>query len=566
MSISSSTFQSYGFSSSIAEGIEIVYSYSVADPIIDYIDQYYEYNSADNNEDTVDFPYGFKAPFTQQILNNLPPWMAMRKDYNSNGNQLVNAWGMHLENTLDLYNIYRRDQFLGTANTYYDIKALITPLSSDKNKVYSPTFNNLLFNSSFSMEATSREQRPLGWRAFRSVKDAVKFDSSDSIFGSHSVVLDGTLGTSDLKQTRELSIPNGSLTYSIFFKTEDTGEDTEESWDASEAGIILVVEFLDSTIATYGVGFKKNTLGKWTRASLTVSLTKETYRVSSIIVNKKQVSYKVHCPLLERSKTLGQWTSSVNDINPFLATSIRTVMGVQVFFDSPDGEAARKIEIHPVDSEQLFKNIAIPTRIIPYNKTAPTANSFSISYGRHVNFFEEVMPTTWTIDNGLLLESSLSTPDRFGSRNIADATIDEYGNLSLDISLVNSSSIVPKAVCVYEDKLLVVTKETYLGQDGYYLKFALPKYLTHEDSYIPSFGDLKIPINLGQSFGLSAISEDISRIGICKNIPNVIYIDTTLDRRFYFKLLFDYYYSDFNTRKIFCRENYTNNFGLLQII
>ena len=566
MSISSSTYQSYGFSSSIAEGIEISYSYSVIDPVIDYLDQYYEYDNTDNDEDIKDFPYGFKAAFTQQILNNFPPWMEMRKDYDSNGNKLVNAWGMTLENVLDTYSTYRKDQFLGTANTYYDVNALITPLSSNRDRVYSPTFNNLLYNSSFSIPACAREQRPLGWRPIRSTLDAIKFDESDSIFGTHSVILDGTSGLSSLRQTKYLSLSEGQVTYSVFFKTEDNGEDTTELWDASEAGIILAVENLDSTVETYGIGFKKNTSGKWARAYFTVSLTKQTYRISAIIVNKTAFKIKVQCPLLDQSKVLRAWTSSINDVNPFVNNSIRTVMGIQVLFNSLDGNPVKKLELFPLNSEQSFKNTIVPTRIVPYYINGNSSNSFSITYGRHVNYFEEVMPTTWTVSSNGILESSLSSPDKFGLRYIADASIKDNGDLCLDASLINDSATQVKACCVYEDKLLVVTKEEYLGSTNYYLKFVDPKYLSYSDNYLPSYGDLKIPITIGNSFGLNSISEDILRIGICRNISNVIYIDTNLDRRFYFKLLFDYYYPDFITRKVFCRENYTTNFGLLQII
>lgn len=566
MSLSSSIFQYYGFSTSIAEGLEIVYSYNTVDPIVDYIDQSYEYEDPSNDDDLKPFPYGFKAAFTQQILNNMPPWMAMRKDYNSTGNKLTNAWGMQLEDAIRTYNIYRKDQFLATANTYYNINAFVSPISNDKNRIYESKLNNLLFNSSFSILSCAREQRPLGWRTSRNSINGISFNSTESLYGNHCLVLDGSISSSQLKQTRQVSVNGGSLTLSLFVKTEDTGLSSTALWETDEAGIILVIENIDSTISTYGVGFPKNTSNKWSRVSLTATLLKETYKVTCIILNRTSNKFYVHCPMLEQSDTMNQWTASINDTNPFYNNSIRLIAGVQVLFESQDGEKVKRIEIQPVSSEQQFKNIFVPTRIVPYSISTTPGNSFSNTHGRHINFFEEIMPTNWIIRSNQIVEGSISSPDKFGTRLLADATIDQNGDLYLDASLINNESIEAKALCIHEDNMFVVTKETYMGSSYYYLKFAKPQYITHEDEYIPSFGDLRIPINLGSSFGYGSINEDVVRIGICKNISNVIYIDTNLDRRFYFKLIYDYYYPDFNTRKLFCREDYSQSLGQLQII
>lgn len=561
----SSLFQQYGFSTVVSDGIEILYSYNVVDPLVSSIDVGYSYN--DDADDDTNILYGSKTAATQQILNNLPPWMEMRKNYNSNGNQLVSAWAQNLESVLDLYNTYRKDEFISTADVYYNINLAVSDLVGGRDKLYTPTFRNLLFNSSFSMLAPKRLQRPLGWTVSRDSFDALQLTSNGSLFGNHALILDGTVASTQLSQTRLRALPASPLTLSIFVKTlEDTGLDSDETWSSPEAGLLLAVWNADNSLSTYGVGFPKNTSGKWTRASLTVNLTTEIYKVTVIILNRQACRYVVDCPMLEQAATLNEWTPNLEDVTITSSAESRSVAGVQVLFQSLDGSPVNKIEVLPTATEEEFKGFLVPTRIEQFYPDKDSLNSYSLTYGRQINYFEEIMPTSWTAVNSYIQEKSVTNPDIFSNRKPADVSMNEDGDLYLDTSLIDNNNTLVKAVCVVDNLLYTVTQETYAETTGYYLKFVQPKVIDYTNNYMPSLGDIKLPITLGTSFGIEALDEDINRIGICKNIPNAIFVDTTLDRRFYFKLYFDYYFPDFTSRRIFCRENYSKQNGFLQVL
>lgn len=567
-SILSSLYESYGFSTTVSNGIEILYSYNVKDPLVSFIDIGYSFNDEYDDEDFGDIVYIPKSAATQQILNNLPPWMEMRKNYDSNGNQLVNAWGGNLESIIDLYSTLRKDSFLMTADMWYDVPLASSELTGKGQRVYEPVMRNLLYNSSFSIDAGARFQKPLGWKAARNTLNGIQFNYDNSLFGSRAILLAGTEGGGDLSQTASVIVPGGPVTASVFIKTPyDNGESADDVWDSSEAGLLMLVLNADDTVETYGVGFPKNTSGVWIRASLTANLTKETHKITFMLVNRTALDLIVDCPLLEQSETLNVWTSSTIDFNKIISTSSgRTIAGAQVLFESLDGEPVKKIELLPLSSESEFKNIKIPTRIEPFYPNGDSSNSFSLSYGRHIDFHDDIYPNNWLAVDGSIQQMSAITPDIFSIRLPADVIQLENGDLAVDLSLINNEDTYVYAVSAVDNMLYVVTQDTYLDKTAYYFKVVQPYVNSFDDNYMPALCSIELPLDIGSDFGVGSQTEQPFRIGISKNYPNVIFIDTTRDRRFYFKLYFDYFFADFNLRRVFCRENYSTENGHLQII
>ena len=554
-----SAIGSYGFMADYAEAVDILYSYVEKDPHIDYVPVAYSYNDGAAGRGRV---IGKRAAATQELMNNLPEWMAMRKEHDSTGQTLAHAWGANLEDANDAFSSYRKDQFLATADVYPDIHMGVSELSFSEEKVYSSDIRNLLFNTSFSMEAFSRSQRPEGWAVSRSALSNLVLSKDEAIYGRNAVRL---VDSVELRQSRELRVQGGDLTLSCYVKTEsDTGESTSDQYDASLAGLILVLHYADNSVDSYGVGFPKNTEGDWSRLGLSVSMKKELSSFQVIIANRISTAYVVDLPMLENSKVVRPWSPSIEDVPVYLNAPYKSVTGVQIVPSVLDNQKTEKIELFELASDQEFENVAVPTRILPYFPQKDPGNTVNLALGRQVNYFGEKQPTMWVAEDGKITEKSLTTPDVFGIVQPRDLYKDENGDLWLDESL-SDANLVVKAATVLGPHMLLVTRESYAGKTSYYLKVAKPDKVLYEDTFVESLADLEIPIKLN-NIGFSGASEDIARIGVCKNLPGVIFIDTTLDRRFYYKLVFDYYYADFGVRKIYCRESYADHNAHLQIL
>lgn len=542
------------------EGVEVLYSYALTDPYLVPLTVAYTYSDETASTDRV---IGCRAAATQKIMNNLPMWMHMRQKHDSVGQVLAHAWGCNLEDANSLFNEYRSEQFLATANTYDDVHMGVSELSFSEEKVYDSDFRNILFNSSFSMTGPARLQRPEGWAVSRNALADVSFDKTNSVFGDHGVAITGSM---EMKQLREYKMLGGHLTYSIYVKTtSDTGEKLTDKYDPDEAGLIMAVHYADSTVDSFGIGFPKNTANNWARVGLTATITKETHKVEVMVVNRTGVNMVVDLPMLEQTKGIQAWSPSPLDTPIYLNASVKDVTGVQVLKNTLDEISTEKVEVLEVGSEGNFRDVVIPTRIEPFSpKTAPK-NSVSQHYGRQITANGETMPVMWTVADNQISEESLTTPDNFVKVIPRDLTMDGSGNLILDTSLTLETDLWVLATTVVGHLLYVVTKETYAGKTARYLKVVKTDKVLYEDTFLESLADLEIPIEIG-TFGPEAATEEINRVGTCKALPGVIFIDTTLDRRFYFKLRFDYYYADFGTRKLFCRENYLTENANLQVI
>jgi hypothetical protein len=553
------TSASYDFTSDYAQGIEVVYSYIETDPYVEYQTVAYSYTDGLTGTENI---VGCRAAATQEIMNNLPEWMSMRQLHDSVGQQLTHAWGHNLEEANAQFSEYRKEQFLDTANEVFDLHGSVSELSFNEEKVYTADTRNLLFNSSFSMLSTARLQKPEGWSVRRNSLDDLQMVNTNVVFGSYAVRLANSV---ELKQTRELHVGGGKLSLSIYAQTLlDTGLSTTARYEATEAGMILVLHYANGDVKSLGVGFLKNTQGAWSRIGMSVTLTGELNSYEVIIVNRTSNAMIVDLPMLEGAGSIRPWTPSFEDVPIYLTTPFKSVTAVQIVSQTLDNAEPKRIELFEASSENEFSDLQVPTRMTPFYPHEDQSPTVSSALGRQVNFFEEVHPVQWVIFNGKILEKSLTKNDHFGTVKPRDLYMDEAGDLYLDMTL-SDSDLTVKAVTVLGKYLFAVTEETYAGKTAHYLKVIKPDKIRYEDTYLESISDLLIPINLN-TFGSNAQSEDIERIGICRATPGIIFIDTTLDRRFYFKLQYDYYYADFGVRKLFCRESYLDSNAHLQVI
>ena len=183
--------------------------------------------------------------------------MSWRQDPTSVGQTLTHAWAQNLDYVKKLFIEKRKENFLSTANVHDDIHYGSIDMGNFIAGSYVPAFRNLLYNSSFSILSPSRYKQPMGWHSKESANFVSTIYTDESIFGEKCLLLDGTVGTCEVKQKRTARIPIGSLTFSVFFKETEEESTSSDFYEASEAGIILQLEYIDSTVKSVGAGFQK---------------------------------------------------------------------------------------------------------------------------------------------------------------------------------------------------------------------------------------------------------------------------------------------------------------------
>jgi len=526
---------------------------------------------ADSNFDLTDPIYGCRAYSTQKIMNNLPKWVDMREDRNSIGQKLTHSWACNLDNLSSAYDEYRAEQFLSTADTYPDVFTGVSELSFKEDKVYQAKFSNLLFNSSFSMLGPARLQKPEGWSVRRNgLIDSLAFDTGESLFGSHALVLDGSLGHVVLKQSRNLQQPGGSLNLSIFVKTRNNNSESDTGRTVPEdSGIVLVLNYSDGSTETFGLGFPYNTKGLWARASFNVGIKKTLHKYEVMIINRSNRTYIVDLPQLEIGTMPTFWTHSVDDVPIFLTSSLRNVTAAQVLLGKDKNDSIQKLELLSASSSDEFMDIIIPTRLELTSPNVNPDNTFDLSFGKEVTYGDETLDTKWIVnrDTGKIEQHSIQTADIFGNGVLpADLYKSEDGTLYLNTDEVDSGNISVESATVYRNWLLVSTIETYLNKTRRVLKFCKPQKLAYEDTILQSYGDIELPLDLDARDILGGPAQNVNMIGICRNLPYTIFIDTNLKKRFYLQMKYDYFFADLRRRKLFCRENYAANNSELQVI
>jgi hypothetical protein len=564
--ISAYHYGGIAYTGSVMDGVQVNYEYSKKDLATSYIDVSYVTNTGEVQESFVDPFYGNITAEAQRISNHLPHWMEWREDPVSVGQTLVHSWAQNLDHIKKQFKSYRQNQFLPTAKVHNDIHYGYSDLGILSANSYQGKFNNGLYNSSFNIVGPSRYRKPMGWTFKETVPFTATLYKEESLFGQNALLLDGSVGLCEVKQKRNSTVSNGTITFSIFFKVLEQPFSSTESYDASEAGIILQLEYADSTVKSIGAGFSKKTKDKWNRASCTATIEKELKSFNVVILNRTSAKYLIDLPQVERGKQSTNWTASLFDVHPTQDGAIRRVSGIQVSSLNKENHDNNKVEVLPTFSSEEFQSTIIPTRVEQISVTEDSKPFTDLLYSTRMNYHEEEQLLKWPAENGKITEKSTVTPDVFGEYLPAEYIYTENGEVKLDKSLIDASGVSVKATTILDDMLYCVTEETYQSTSRFYLKIVKPHRVSETSDYLQCLGDIELPIKLGNSFGQNANTEDVIRLGFSRSVSDTIYVDTSLDRRLYFRLFYDYYYADLSSRKIYCREKYWPDYGQLQVV
>lgn len=482
-----------------------------------------------------DDPYvGYKAPMTQQITNNLPQWMAIRQNNESNGWKLINAWGMNLEEILLNATNSLADIWLTTADTNHRFKVHKSDINS-KELLEVKDKQNLLFNSSFSIKDIARYNLPAGWISYSVGANL----STDSIITPYSVELEPDCTISQINEIPDTLYNN--LTASVYIKSNNT---------TTNVKLILVIETTNGTTLSYSAALTSRS-AEWRRLVLPITINARVRRIKYILTSTSSDSVFVSAPMLEVGGTVSTWTSSTLDSLPYVSSTNRFNLVAAI---SQDGSA--KIPLFEVNSDKEFSRIQIPTRInklvVSDKSLAPFTNT---SYGRKVDYFQQVYEVSWEVNNNKIVERSKgpSTFDYFGKYSIRDLrySVSKYGT-RVDTETVTTIL----ATAVRSNLLYCVVQEDYNGSTNYTLKIIIPRTPPNGEEYLESIIDFDLNPELNILYTYNQLTESIKSIAFSEVDSSYLVLTTTLGREIYYKLYFDYYYFDSKTNQLYTLENY----------
>lgn len=512
----------------------IRYSYTSRAIMTDSIGIAYSYESQCGN-DITDPMVGFRSPSTQAIVNNLPQWMKMRQDIDSDGWKLVNSWGMSLEHVIETVEKKALNMALETADKLVTSKIGYVDLE-DK---FNYKLNNVLFNSSFSLRDTSRSQLPAGWTNYGKGTVEITTDKS-SIIGNTVKLYAGVLSQSIL-----VNSTIDQLTASVYILAPDPSPSVR---------LVITAEDIDGIVYNSEARLESRSR-EWRRLVLTTPINKEIYRVQITIASSGSATY-VCAPKLEQGDHATIWTRSIIDKPSWISSFLSRINLAQVVFTN---EVNNKVPLIPVGDQDEFLEQNVPTRIEKiYNRYTDVDTEIAQDFGRKVSFFNEVHPVRWYVEDGIIKEGSLlpSLYDVYGEYSLSEL---RYGE-NLVLGTINSCStnITPINCAVRDQILYVLCTEETDGETIYTLKICEPRTPPNGESYLECFYDYKIDIELNNVVTDSQIEETITSVGFSRDDDKLFVVNTNIGRQLTYRLRFDYYYFDSTKNRLYLLEDYTN--------
>jgi hypothetical protein len=488
---------------------------------------------------------GYQAPATQAILNNLPQWMEMRQKTDSNGWKLVNSWGQNLEHVIELTASYITERHLHTADKFQRSLLYSTNLYN-RELIETKVFNNLLFNSNYSILAPARTKLPLGWIRYNSNNyNNVYLVKNKAYICPNSMLIDGA-GSFGQSVYVNNSIAE-TISFSIYYLS-----------NLIEDKVILltIIEMQDGTVK-HAQATSTTSSSEWRRLHSSIRIDGSVYRIHFVVQSESDSKVYFNAPKLEVSNFATKWSRSTLDALPYLDSSNYFS---QVCAIGNVGIDTKKIAIQPVSTQETFLNIDIPTRIEKITGVHKDLEPFVTNVqGRKISFFNEVFDTTWKVEEGKIKEKSFgpSEFDVYAEYNIRDLTIGEevtYGTYN-DPSV----SIVPQLLTVRGTRLFILVKETYLKETKFVLKICNAREPANKGGYLESLADFEIEVPTPGKTFVGQLDEILTTLAFSEVNPNVMLITTNLGRQLFYRLYYDYYYNDVDTNKVYMIESYPNS-------
>jgi len=517
----------------------VAYGYSVQSVATDSLSVAYSYGTSTLGE-LADPQEGFKAPATQEILNNMPQWMKMRQDTGSVGWKMTNSWAMGLERVLETAEEGTNNLNIISAETHSLSEVSFVDVT-DQGVLEDKTPRNLLFNSSFSIKDAARTWMPAGWEKYDVTSNTFLSDRSTGVTCCSLVATNGKIKAGQGVELGNIMV--SKMYASVYVLCDATNTDIT---------LHVSVENIDAT--NHAAQAKiTNRSSEWVRLVLPIDVNNQVYRVNFSITANCDAEVSICAPQLEIGG-LTAWSKSSKDVVPYLPYT----SNFNLVYAHSSEQNSRKIAIHPIADEQLFIDANIPTRL----EKAPTPTRdiepyITSAFGRRVDQLGEVVRTEFSVADDKVIERAISpTPfDIYGEYYIKDLRF--YEELAYGTRDDSRVILEPITVGVRDSILYALCKETFNSNTRYVVKVIDPRVPPNGEDYLESMIDFELDLNLDKTFSVDGqVDEEVYSISFSDVEPTYMIVTTTNNISYYYQLHFDYYYFNSSKNRLYTIESY----------
>jgi hypothetical protein len=492
------------------------------------------------------------------VGNLFPHWHKARHNPGGNTQQLINAWGMGLDDLRNRYSKFRKDLFIGTAD-------LATPdvfyhgSVGDLRRVKKNRQKNLVSNPGFSVLGLARADMPIYWSKRGGTTTAsVETISSPTFAGSYALQIQAEIGESAyICQRITTTIPKGiPITASIWYRNPLDVDTISPDIGVSRIGLAIL--YADGSMEIADAPLLLGTGGRYVRASCTLSAQKTVFSMTLFVhianTTGQTLTTQLGAAQVELSDTPSRFEYSQTARIPYVRDSEIPEPPFDVYVET--SEVSRRYMTYMPTFEDLWTE-AIPSRAeLTETDDIPTATQrTSLGWLSLTN--TEDISTSWRVANNKIeVYNSAISHEIFGAFDIAEFWLDDWYN---DLVGVMSSEEDPdfqreiETLCVFNNMLYVVCRETTASGTIRTLKIVNPRSLTvnpnaYEDDMemrLECVGDVDLGISAGSADYLGTIDSDPATL--------LIRIDDT-----YYTISFEFDYYTYQERRgqVILRTNF----------
>jgi len=490
---------------------------------------------------------GWYALETQRIANNLPQWMKIRRERDSDGQAYLNPFGSRLDEFNEQAELALRNRFLELANLNEPDQLKRVQLPLEVAFQYPTEIINYLFNSSFEI-LTSHDRVADYWQ----VEGNGQVSMADGLLGSRAIqLLVGSGQWAGVYQERTDLIRAGETwCFYVWYTSQATGLTAP----ATGFGLEVVGTLPDASTETIRVAFEPDTGGYPKRAVIRGSFSRDVVKWKFRVIVTNSGPFPIVTPvvvdmaLAAEGNQVVDWRPNIFDNYPYIDyydrfTPVVSEHGIRAQFVERFNDFWLKAVPTRASSPQVLSTGGTLDPTPSPGDDGFTVHSTTGEY-RAVDFWKEEWYHRWQIGydgaNPRIRAYGLDAADVIGPFDLA---FRNYRNWFED-----GASWTAESMTSFNGYLwAVIKKQDQLGNTKRFLAIVDPKFPWPAPSYLEVIAMIELT-------GIST-STWLSRAEVKFSDQQWLYVGDGATSWAY-RLYYDYFMVDYNRKIMYFREEY----------